>query len=125
MSGGARITNAARKVRHHDDRIAGGQALRGLVDRGQTARRGQDWNQAANLLDEAHRSIDAAAGPDRSAEITGLDISRVAVKATTSERLGFTGREEGIAATASATIRLPWTDKGWTDKGWGDKGGSD
>ena len=39
---------------------------------------------------------------------------RVAVKATTSERLGFTGREEGIAATASATIRLPWTDKGWS-----------
>ena len=46
------------------------------------------------------------------AEITGLNISRVAVKATTSERLGFTGREEGIAATASATIRLPWDDKG-------------
>ena len=44
----------------------------------------------------------------RIAEITGVDISRVAVKATTSERLGFTGREEGIAATASATIRLPW-----------------
>src|ERR671937_2964852 len=46
----------------------------------------------------------------RIAEIAGLDISRVAVKATTSERLGFTGREEGIAATASATIRLPWND---------------
>ena len=44
----------------------------------------------------------------RIAEITGLPLSRVAVKATTSERLGFTGREEGIAATASATIRLPW-----------------
>ncbi len=44
----------------------------------------------------------------RIAEITGVNISRVAVKATTSERLGFTGREEGIAATASATIRLPW-----------------
>ena len=44
----------------------------------------------------------------RIAEITGVDISRVAVKATTSERLGFTGREEGIAATASATVRLPW-----------------
>jgi 2-C-methyl-D-erythritol 4-phosphate cytidylyltransferase/2-C-methyl-D-erythritol 2,4-cyclodiphosphate synthase len=46
----------------------------------------------------------------RIAEITGLNVSRIAVKATTSERLGFTGREEGIAATASATIRLPWSD---------------
>jgi 2-C-methyl-D-erythritol 4-phosphate cytidylyltransferase / 2-C-methyl-D-erythritol 2,4-cyclodiphosphate synthase len=46
----------------------------------------------------------------RIAEISGVDISRIAVKATTSERLGFTGREEGIAATASATIRLPWSE---------------
>jgi 2-C-methyl-D-erythritol 4-phosphate cytidylyltransferase/2-C-methyl-D-erythritol 2,4-cyclodiphosphate synthase len=45
----------------------------------------------------------------RIAEISGVDISRIAVKATTSERLGFTGREEGSAATASATIRLPWS----------------
>lgn len=52
----------------------------------------------------------------RIAEITGLPLSRVAVKATTSERLGFTGREEGIAATASATIRLPW-DASWDDDG--------
>jgi 2-C-methyl-D-erythritol 4-phosphate cytidylyltransferase / 2-C-methyl-D-erythritol 2,4-cyclodiphosphate synthase len=44
----------------------------------------------------------------RIAEITGLPVSRIAVKATTSERLGFTGRQEGIAATAAATIRLPW-----------------
>jgi 2-C-methyl-D-erythritol 4-phosphate cytidylyltransferase / 2-C-methyl-D-erythritol 2,4-cyclodiphosphate synthase len=51
----------------------------------------------------------------RIAEITGLSLSRVAVKATTSERLGFTGREEGIAAIASATIRLPWDDKSWSD----------
>src|ERR1700716_2733333 len=51
----------------------------------------------------------------RIAGITGLNVSRVAVKATTSERLGFTGREEGIAAMASATIRLPWDDKGWSD----------
>ena len=51
----------------------------------------------------------------RISEISGVNISRVAVKATTSERLGFTGREEGIAATASATIRLPWDTKGWSD----------
>jgi 2-C-methyl-D-erythritol 4-phosphate cytidylyltransferase / 2-C-methyl-D-erythritol 2,4-cyclodiphosphate synthase len=51
----------------------------------------------------------------RISEISGVAISRVAVKATTSERLGFTGREEGIAATASATIRLPWDIKGWSD----------
>lgn len=46
----------------------------------------------------------------RIAEISGVPVSRVAVKATTSERLGFTGREEGMASTASATIRLPWGD---------------
>ena len=33
----------------------------------------------------------------------------IQVKGKTTERLGFTGREEGIAATASATIRLPWS----------------
>ena len=41
------------------------------------------------------------------AQITGLEPGRVAVKATTSERLGFTGREEGIAALASATLVSP------------------
>jgi 2-C-methyl-D-erythritol 4-phosphate cytidylyltransferase / 2-C-methyl-D-erythritol 2,4-cyclodiphosphate synthase len=41
------------------------------------------------------------------AKIMDISIDRVAVKATTSERLGFTGREEGIAALAIATIRLP------------------
>jgi 2-C-methyl-D-erythritol 4-phosphate cytidylyltransferase/2-C-methyl-D-erythritol 2,4-cyclodiphosphate synthase len=46
----------------------------------------------------------------RIAEIVGLPTGRVAVKATTSERLGFTGRREGIVAFANATIRLPWSD---------------
>ena len=85
--------------------------LKYAVDR-VTARGGRIANLEVTLICERPKI-----GPLRDlmrariAEISGLDISRVAVKATTSERLGFTGREEGIAATASATIRLPWNDK--------------
>jgi 2-C-methyl-D-erythritol 4-phosphate cytidylyltransferase/2-C-methyl-D-erythritol 2,4-cyclodiphosphate synthase len=46
----------------------------------------------------------------RIAEIAGIPVGRVAVKATTSEKLGFTGRGEGIAAFANATIRLPGSE---------------
>ena len=46
---------------------------------------------------------------DRIAEILAIPAGRVSVKATTTERLGFTGRREGIAAQAVATIQLPET----------------
>jgi 2-C-methyl-D-erythritol 4-phosphate cytidylyltransferase/2-C-methyl-D-erythritol 2,4-cyclodiphosphate synthase len=46
----------------------------------------------------------------RIAEIAGVPIERVGLKATTSEKMGFTGRGEGMAAFATATIRLPWRD---------------
>lgn len=43
----------------------------------------------------------------RLAEICGVALDRVAVKATTNEKLGFVGRREGIAALATVTVRLP------------------
>jgi 2-C-methyl-D-erythritol 4-phosphate cytidylyltransferase/2-C-methyl-D-erythritol 2,4-cyclodiphosphate synthase len=48
-----------------------------------------------------------AAMQARVAEILGLSLDRVAIKATTTEGMGFTGRSEGIAAQATVTARLP------------------
>jgi 2-C-methyl-D-erythritol 4-phosphate cytidylyltransferase/2-C-methyl-D-erythritol 2,4-cyclodiphosphate synthase len=42
----------------------------------------------------------------RIAEILGLDIGKISVKATTTEGMGYTGRGEGLAAQAMATVRL-------------------
>jgi 2-C-methyl-D-erythritol 4-phosphate cytidylyltransferase / 2-C-methyl-D-erythritol 2,4-cyclodiphosphate synthase len=72
------------------------------------ARGGFIVNLDATLVCEAPRI-----GPYREAmrarvaEIAGLDVARIGVKATTTERLGFAGRGEGIACLAVATVRLP------------------
>ena len=72
------------------------------------ARGGRIVNVDLTILCEAPRI-----GPHRDAirnrvaEILGLDVARVSVKATTTERLGFTGRGEGLAAMASATVVVP------------------
>ena len=73
---------------------------------------------SARRRDRACRSSPSSAkrpqiGPHRDAmraklaEMLGLDVSHVSIKATTNEGLGFIGRGEGIAAMATATVRLP------------------
>jgi len=52
---------------------------------------------------KAHR----AAMRERVAQLLGLPLARVSVKATTTEQMGFTGREEGLAAQAIASVSLP------------------
>ena len=72
------------------------------------ARGGRIAHLDVNLVCEAPR-----VGPHREAmrarlaEIAGITIDRVGVKATTAEQLGFVGRREGVACMALATVRLP------------------
>jgi 2-C-methyl-D-erythritol 4-phosphate cytidylyltransferase/2-C-methyl-D-erythritol 2,4-cyclodiphosphate synthase len=74
-----------------------------------TARGGRIGHLDVTIVCEAPKI-----GPHRDAmrakiaELAGLALERVAVKATTSEKLGFTGRGEGIACYATATVRLPF-----------------
>ena len=58
---------------------------------------------------------------ERVAALAGISKDRIAVKATTSEGLGFTGRSEGIAAQASATLLFASENNGGSS---GDAGGS-
>jgi 2-C-methyl-D-erythritol 4-phosphate cytidylyltransferase/2-C-methyl-D-erythritol 2,4-cyclodiphosphate synthase len=83
--------------------------LRDAIKRVQT-RRGVVAHLDVTIICEAPRI-----GPHRDAirhrisEIAGIDVGRVAVKATTSEKLGFPGRGEGMLAMVTATVRLPWS----------------
>jgi len=59
------------------------------------------------ICEEPKLSPHRSAMLSRIEDILGLPSDRISVKATTTERLGFTGRGEGIAAQATATITLP------------------
>jgi 2-C-methyl-D-erythritol 4-phosphate cytidylyltransferase/2-C-methyl-D-erythritol 2,4-cyclodiphosphate synthase len=78
-------------------------AARRVKDRG-----GRIINVDVTVLAEAPR-----VGPHRPAmqaligDVLGLTTDRVGIKATTTEGMGFTGRREGIAAMASASVLLP------------------
>src|SRR3979490_1446474 len=85
--------------------------LKYAVDR-VTARGGRIANLEVTLICERPKIgplRDTRRG--RTATATGTTVWRTGVRPPTSERLGFTGREEGIAAPASATVRLPWDAK--------------
>jgi 2-C-methyl-D-erythritol 4-phosphate cytidylyltransferase/2-C-methyl-D-erythritol 2,4-cyclodiphosphate synthase len=72
------------------------------------ARGGRISNVDVTLLCEAPRiTPHREAMRTAIAAILGIDVARVGVKATTTEGLGFTGRHEGIAAAATATVILP------------------
>jgi 2-C-methyl-D-erythritol 4-phosphate cytidylyltransferase/2-C-methyl-D-erythritol 2,4-cyclodiphosphate synthase len=86
--------DSARFLRHAAGRIA--------------ARQGMLANADVTLICERPKiAPHAGAMTARLAAILGVDPARISVKATTTERLGFTGRGEGIAAQAVATILLP------------------
>ncbi len=69
-------------------------------------------NAVINLIDLTFMCESPKVGPYRDAmqqaiaKITGLPPDRISIKATTTEKLGFTGRGEGIAAQALATVQL-------------------
>ncbi len=86
--------DSARFLRHAAERIA--------------ARGGVLANVDVTLICEQPKiTPHAPAMIARVADLLGVDIGKVSIKATTSERLGFTGRKEGIACQAVATVLLP------------------
>ena len=89
-----RDADSARFLRHAAGRIA--------------ARGGRLGNADVTLICEQPRiGPHSEAMRARLAELMGVEVGRVSVKATTTERLGFTGRGEGIAAQAAVIVVLP------------------
>jgi 2-C-methyl-D-erythritol 4-phosphate cytidylyltransferase / 2-C-methyl-D-erythritol 2,4-cyclodiphosphate synthase len=86
--------DSARFLRHAAGRIAARQGMLANVD-------------VTLICERPKIAPHAGAMTARLAAILGVDPARISVKATTTERLGFTGRGEGIAAQAVATILLP------------------
>ncbi|MFP4536959.1 MAG: bifunctional 2-C-methyl-D-erythritol 4-phosphate cytidylyltransferase/2-C-methyl-D-erythritol 2,4-cyclodiphosphate synthase [Dichotomicrobium sp.] len=89
---------------------------RGTASRVFLARAGEEVARRGGRIVNADVTLiceEPKIGPHREAmraaiaEILGVSIGRVSVKATTSEKLGFTGRGEGIAAMASASVAVP------------------
>jgi 2-C-methyl-D-erythritol 4-phosphate cytidylyltransferase/2-C-methyl-D-erythritol 2,4-cyclodiphosphate synthase len=86
--------DSARFLRHAAERIA--------------ARGGRLANVDVTIICERPKiTPHAPAMRARLAELLGVDIEAVSVKATTTERLGFTGRGEGIAAQAAVIVLVP------------------
>ena len=87
--------DSARFLRHAAERIA--------------ARGGMLANADVTLICERPKiKPHAPAMMARLAELLGVPVARVSVKATTTERLGFAGRGEGVAAQAAVSVLVPW-----------------
>jgi len=86
--------DSARFLRHAAERIA--------------ARGGKLANADVTIICERPKiTPHAPAMRARLAELLGVDIGLISVKATTTEKLGFTGRGEGIAAQAAVIVMVP------------------
>lgn len=91
---GWKDADSARFLRHAAERIA--------------ARGGRLANADITLICERPKiTPHAPAMRARLAELLGVEIGQISVKATTTERLGFTGRGEGIAAQAAVIVLVP------------------
>jgi 2-C-methyl-D-erythritol 2,4-cyclodiphosphate synthase len=91
--------DSARFLRHAAGRIA--------------ARGGVLTNADVTLICEQPKiTPHAPAMRARLAELLGVPLSRISVKATTTEQLGFTGRREGIAAQAAVALLVPEPEQG-------------